>query len=102
MESAIKLAERFIAGVTKPVRLAADPSTINHQPQQWRPKSYLPGASRGFFLFANPFASLCVFRELPPSTFPFQLPPLRRIIARLIVMGSTIANLSVGQAKSAL
>jgi hypothetical protein len=33
--------------------------------------------------------------QLP--TFPFQLLPLRRIIARLFVMGGTIANLSVGQ-----
>ena len=32
MESAIKLAERFIAGVTKPARPASEPSTINPQP----------------------------------------------------------------------
>ena len=32
MESAIKLAERFIAGVTKPARPAAEPSTLNPQP----------------------------------------------------------------------
>jgi len=32
MESAIKLVERFIAGVTKPARPASEPSTINAQP----------------------------------------------------------------------
>ena len=32
MESAIKLVERFIAGVTKPARPASEPSTINPQP----------------------------------------------------------------------
>ncbi len=32
VESAIKLAERFIAGVTKPRPAAAEPSTINPQP----------------------------------------------------------------------
>ena len=32
MESAIKLVERFIAGVTKPARPASEPSTTNPQP----------------------------------------------------------------------
>ena len=32
LESAIKLAERFIAGVTKPRPAASEPSTINPQP----------------------------------------------------------------------
>ena len=32
LESAIKLAERFIARVTKPARPASEPSTINPQP----------------------------------------------------------------------
>ena len=32
MESAIKLAERFIAGVTKPRPAASEPSTIHAQP----------------------------------------------------------------------
>ena len=32
IESAIKLAERFIADVTKPARPASEPSTINPEP----------------------------------------------------------------------
>jgi hypothetical protein len=33
MESAIKLAERLIGGLTKPARPASEPSTINRQPE---------------------------------------------------------------------
>jgi hypothetical protein len=59
MESAIKLAERLIAGGTKPARPASEPSTLDHRSGGLSP---LPGASRGFYLLASPFASLCVFR----------------------------------------
>ena len=59
MESAIKLVQRFIAGVTKPARPTApgqsvsDPSTLNPQPTQ-RPKSDLPGARPGIFSAREP------------------------------------------------
>ena len=57
MESAIKLVQRFIAGVTKPARPTApgqsgsDPSTLN---QRSGLSQTSPAPGRGFFLLANP------------------------------------------------
>jgi hypothetical protein len=53
-ESAIKLAERFIAGVTKPARPAAQAETTRRPlPNRWRRKPISLAPGRGFFLLAN-------------------------------------------------
>ena len=53
MESAIKLVERFIAGVTKPARPstpeADQPAPRLPLPNRWRRKPTSPAPGRGFF-----------------------------------------------------
>jgi hypothetical protein len=69
LESAIKLAERFIAGVTKPAQRLSNPqpSTLNPQPlKQWRRKPTSPAPAGDFF----PLATGPVLR---PSTFDLRI-----------------------------
>ena len=95
MESAIKLAERFIAGATKPARPASEPSTLNPQPSTESVTAQLtfPGARAGDCFCSRSPSHI----SRAPLTFRFQLVPPRRTITRLFLMGGVIAQSPVGQ-----